>query len=807
MAEFYREFWESRSEIVLDGFDLLIENWIELLDERNKSGKYAFPHFREEPTHLFYFSDHVMIWRALKSVESVGVTSSELKAHSSKSYSPITVKTNIISRFTTMEDSFVKRRMLAVSRSPSENGFLFQPEDTVLFYAMDMGFFDKPGMKADKSDIWINKIDVWKSVVDCQVQHEDNQDVYWVNPLQFALALVLSTRNKGANSMPATEMYSYSKNILFGSSSRNGLFPGYLDENKEPLIFSDESKSEDYWYTTFEVPYILWSYLAPLPQKEQNLQMDSLLRTVTAEQVTVPNVSKIYQVLEDILTHKDMASSQEGVFLRRSMPFNNIIDKKNIANLSDEWLYNEPQIFNHTRDIANLIEEFLAKKDSNANRLSIRADDMMHQMVKHMTNEAQITEAQNTEAQNTEVQNTEAQNPNATIGYIVDVPKTKHHQKNKADPVYFWINEDMYALLGKMRTREEAKKRLFVFSRANPLTALAFYLASPDSEKEQLSFFFRRHATYDKYFNEEVTPVLNRWVTEFHLSFYQIVDGHKTPINSCIPPLDQIKLPSINSPNKKTWISRVIMSFRFDGDFFNRYWTCHFLEFDPQCLGENTLPDLLKADDGASKPPWKQRQVLELILVDRILDIKQGILRRSMGHESGPVAGPIPVFSDPLHLFADISSKSMADSARQIWRQFQHLLQGVEDDLGDNLVKIGLWRNREQERGLNRPRWTIKDERRYRGAISKRLSSINQKIRELEQIHADIGSLKASLIKRLEIAQEEWETRNTNSIRLFTKTGYLGGGKETYGGKRANSWDISVRTGYSARRRPYGNLQ
>ncbi|RBR11264.1 uncharacterized protein FIESC28_09148 [Fusarium coffeatum] len=52
-----------------------VRTWVKKLDEKNKLGCYAFPRDMEEQTHNFFFTDHVLIWRAAKCVELLGLKS------------------------------------------------------------------------------------------------------------------------------------------------------------------------------------------------------------------------------------------------------------------------------------------------------------------------------------------------------------------------------------------------------------------------------------------------------------------------------------------------------------------------------------------------------------------------------------------------------------------------------------------------------------------------------------------------------------------------------------------------------------
>lgn len=184
------------------------------------------------------------------------------------------------------------------------------------------------------------------------------------------------------------------------------------------------------------------------------------------------------------------------------------------------------------------------------------------------------------------------------------------------------------------RTADDAKKRFIQFFQANPTTALACYIAS--SEKEEISAFFDRHASFEIYFSEETATVLNTWVTELHLSFYQILpESHRHRLESDdMHEPEEIAFPKPRPDREPKWLRRAAMGFRFDGDLFDRYWTCHFFEHNPRRM----LPMEQMETDAerevflngldvvgepvasyAEKASWRQRKVLELILLDRIL--------------------------------------------------------------------------------------------------------------------------------------------------------------------------------------------
>jgi hypothetical protein len=227
-----------------------------------------------------------------------------------------------------------------------------------------------------------------------------------------------------------------------------------------------------------------------------------------------------------------------------------------------------------------------------------------------------------------------------------------------------------------------------------------------------------------------------------------------------------------------------MMSFRFDGDFFDRYWTCHFLEFDPQMASklniERTLHDLLIKGPGGTnnkKEPWRQRRVLELLLFDRIMcrmqECTADILKKVKLNTWKPARSNSKEQEDPDGTESNLSRSLNVDydafrTTSSQCQGYQQLLQTVEQDLQENLDQIERWLNREKDRVAERPRWTFNDESRYRGVISKLLVSNQHRIQDLRRSHASISSFNESLTKKLEIIRSELDQRRADDIKRFT---------------------------------------
>lgn len=326
------------------------------------------------------------------------------------------------------------------------------------------------------------------------------------------------------------------------------------------------------------------------------------------------------------------------------------------------------------------------------------------------------------------------------------------------------------------------------------MAALTCYIAS--SERKAISAFFDHHGSYDRYFFEDTTAVRNEWVTELHLPFYRIArklsssEGH-----AHVAQPEGILFPSIGKKENSIWVSRSIMSFRFEGDIFDRFWTCHFLEYNPRKMAEmigeeveSDKTDILKTAEekvrGAVQGgAWNQRKILELILFDMMLDEMLEAAKEILILVQQSVVGNFN--PDTFHI-SDIDRRELASalmvrfnlmdevdndtflSMSHQWSELQRVLQVVKDELNDNLETISLWTNRVKDRGRVRPRWTLNDERKHQSAIFKLRMSNTHKVDALRQYVAQITYFDIALTRKTGNARNERDQRGANDLRLFT---------------------------------------
>ncbi|KAK8062097.1 hypothetical protein PG997_014194 [Apiospora hydei] len=320
-------------------------------------------------------------------------------------------------------------------------------------------------------------------------------------------------------------------------------------------------------------------------------------------------------------------------------------------------------------------------------------------------------------------------------------------------------NDDLWhEVLKSPRTPKKAKKRFIWLPDASQTTALVCVLGSPPVERDPMTLFFDRHSNYELYFFDDTTPHLNTWETELHISFYQVLEtGKSQPIGMTKPFREPF-------PSKTPCdLTKASMGFRFFGDFFDRYWTCHFIEYVPSDGSEKTwdLPFDSSSSMSSKNREWKQRKVLELYLFERIVTKVVNSTREIYNRVRRELGVSGEVFSMVALDSGDYFSSS------EHWQKCQETLQVVEDRLEHIATEIAKWDSRERDRGAERPRWTRRDERKYSGEIKKRLGSSNSKVRDLRRLKADITVLKDLLVSRQDQIRNDLSLRSDENIRFL----------------------------------------
>ncbi|KAL7919024.1 hypothetical protein ACQKWADRAFT_302421 [Trichoderma austrokoningii] len=439
--------------------------------------------------------------------------------------------------------------------------------------------------------------------------------------------------------------------------------------------------------------------------------------------------------------------------------------KGNVNETHDQWLYNEPRFFTFNQDLSTRsIAQF--------------CEDHRNEDCGTVIDEA-ISNVRKKEAFDKRVS-----------GYIIDIPKKEAFSKKDIVPQIVTKSNEVRERISTKRITPLAKKRLLHFYPIDFETALFCYIGS--SEKDAISLFFDRHASYDRHFSEDTISVLNKWVTELHLPFYQITTEPSSSKYQTIA--EGVGIPfmrNIRRDKDTMWINRATMGFRFDGDILDRYWTCHFLEYSPRKLRKQKCEKEEKdsphdkitqrVDGGLNKQSWRQRRILELVLFDlileeilkstkKILEEAQWCIERSFRPEDFDdldLQLSKSIFLDPLIMIDKVDGDNFI-STNKLWNDLEPIFQLVKDALNENLATIKLWMEREKECRRVDLRWTFNDERNYRSAISTLQVLNRHKVDKLERYSANIASFNASFARKLEAMRNDLDRRGADDIRLFT---------------------------------------
>jgi hypothetical protein len=816
--------------------------WLRALVRLDQRDAKVWPHKPGEDIADFRLDDQVWIWKAIEAMQDQSVWQSGLRndstlgecepdQHESQRVDRLRLSHSdlpriILRNFTTENDSSGKR-MLAVTRSARESRFLLHARDTALFYGIGWGLpLEEPSGAS---------LDVWENTLEAQVHHDENQETNWDNAIRYALAVEMGSRGRRINKRPPAELVKSALKVLLASTSANGFFPGLLDKNtKKPQLFQEEEHRDFYFHASFEIPFVLFRNAAKINDLHKELASAVGLEEGTKETekgkglekkeerggrpsespkaderesphdneqeiqdritrepkkhpwVETDLVARLLEHLLPVATNTVRPGLKTAV-MKKIIPFNSLLDSTNVVALDEEWLYPYPSFLQRDEtlvlsQVAKADQHATSRGDSRGLRSSDGSDGsdddngVVRVALSHLLGKTKEGDEINL-----------SDEPNISI-WAVDAPKRKKQGKRGVPSEFpsraavFDNNHKLWDWLKRPRLAERAKKRFIWLNSADANAALACYLASTDDEKGAVSDFFDRHQRYDKFFSDHTNRVRNTWESEFHISFYQLVDR---PVSSRgIPKPYEDEVPT----RPARTLARASIGFRFLGDFFDRHWTCHFVQFVPRWADDKHNP-LAKPMSGESNPylgyaspnadqrRWWQRKVLELILLDamlaeavrstrEILDaVPSGLLGRGGDPPATQTGHRTAIFSSEQT--AIYNSDDYFASKRQ-WLRLQDMLQLVEDELELVFTTLAKWETREKDRGHERPRWTQKDESRYREHIRRLVESTSRRIRDLQTSRARIVSQKERLAASLNTLRDDLAFMGADNIGLFT---------------------------------------
>lgn len=793
----YKPFIDEEDDVRMERLMKLLREvslpWLHEIDDLDRRGVYAWPHSHDDGINTYRLDDHVWIWRSLKELEDAGLkTAFEKIPEVYRRLVPGDVQRGILQRFT-IENEVARKRMLAVTRSPRDTRFLMHARDTALFYGYDRDFF--------MPDTSFKEL--WEGTVESQRKHDENLEGSWENVLRFSLGVVAGARGFSLNKKTPAELSKSSVLALIKAGSHNGFIPGELDlVNSSPVLFSNEEDRDYYYHVGFESSHILLTdarkiesaFQPPSPSllegkltepKTSSDDKDAQIRreirremtdTVRKELALQPKRQKVgsdlpgseLELLLKRLETGGRADGQRTLMMKKAMVFNNnLIDARSIVNIDEEWLYVYPA-FLMTKEI-DLNKQLKSFVEQNSDQdILDSAGTVINQALK----------TYKTKFYSRDFDFKKEDNIRSAVVFVANTPKQKRlskrekgprHQDGKAGCADPQDNAQLWELIKTARSANNAKKRFLWLPHANAMTALLCWIASTESERPAMSLFFDRHSKFEKLLWDDTTLSRNVWQTELHLSFY-VLSKQNHP--------QHVGLPSIEVPrgnvafpgSSKKEMRRASMGFRFDGDFFDRYWTCHFIQYIPSLGAHSDLTpqkvwDFDFDSDGRGRykdKHWWQRKVLELHLLQKILDAiitgSRDILEqvtKELGVEESFLS------------FSTLDSEAYP-SSKDNWQKFEHILQAVEEDLTAILTTLQKWETREEDRGQERPRWTRNDERKYRGYVDKFRGQTDRKIWELNALRDNIRKWKDTLTTSREKIRDDLEIKREENIRYFT---------------------------------------
>ncbi|UPX10920.1 uncharacterized protein EKO05_0001553 [Ascochyta rabiei] len=767
--------------------------WVEGLHNSNQRGTYAFPRGNEEsniPSQDTKFSllDHVMISMAFRCIEelhrrvtepNIGpIWTDEPRCY----YTYREVRRKTLKRFTT-EDPTSKQKVLATSRWSGDTRFLLHSKDTFLFSAANMQFFDDPKTgtrsseqrtKPETADAWRFADKRWAKLLDAQAYQDEFELLEWSKPLWYTIIYVLGCKGRRVGNYSSEALIREANSTLLDSSWYNGLSAGTLGYRRMPACYDSELDRDNHWHAAFETPNIMWSC--------GTASNTTTIRLETGK-ASLPTSSGA-----NALSFRDNSRIAQKV--PKYVPFLNLSPPKDQLDrnvLSDDWLQSPPAILS-----------FETKANGSHRDVAVDLDDEKTEdgQMKLILNMVQGWKDDNAKRSKAEgrakriIGMFSSRKKPGWNGIVVDVPKY-----SLGSELSDW-QPNARMRLRKDRSVWESKKRIIWLSHRNRAEAQQVYKCCSDVEGDNVISFYERHLDSERFFLDSATAALNEWETELHLSYYSVSPS---------------KEGSLYHLKGHGYLALTAVSFRFSGDFSDRFWTCLLLEHHPgqrgrKTLGTHLLPvpecgirgdlDLLKAHRGCGvaerreqreedRPtkPWQQRRILELLIYSKILegirkntiDILDAVKALALQsketpseHEKSSEDNEFEGAIEEAKQLQRLGDKEEYTSIARQWRRYIQILDVLEESLIKNIEKMEEWQRREQDRQDQQPRWTERDKRNHFTTILRLKIFTERQTREIKRLRDKVHSFQESLPGQLESIREDINFRGSQSINLFT---------------------------------------
>ncbi|KAL4736270.1 hypothetical protein BDV11DRAFT_211360 [Aspergillus similis] len=628
-----------------------------------------------------------------------------------------------LQRFT-IENDVLKKRMLSVTRSAQETRFLFHSRDTVLYYGKSWGFLKK------------DQMDLFEQLVKAQIHHDEEgvDEARWGNSLRYALALLMAqSKHQLDRDFEPDEMASHAVAVLCNSCSENGLYPGQLEPStKEPELFDREPYRDFYFHCGFEIPYIL------LVVSEESRRTEGSAHQKSAERQSKESTETPAKVLEKALISHEKAESgadseRLAGFVQRSLkrrnPHGRLVDTSNIIEVPEEWLYKYPDFLDYEPPGISRVESIIRDVQLLKGNKQSTPSDIVRQMVDA------------------------ADNP-SRYSYVEDVRKSRNQHKWGRPPKSVKYEscsfQAFWGYLKEPRYAAWAKKRFIYLKSIDPVRAMICCVASPESERMSLAQFFDRHGKSKPYLHDNTTVALNMWATEVYFQFL-----HKPKHGQKISGQGSATFGHLKPSGRPLCLITAFTGFRIVGDFFDRYWTCHYIDCD---IDGDTVPIY---DD---TPNWEQRRVLELILLGRVLE---KVCRSTEEILDEVEREP----SENQHSFLNDQYNSLEDRSPENLRECERILLLLKKNLIILREVIDKWDVRESSQGRERPRWTRRHEQKYGKSIMQKRALLEAHVRDLRTKEVHIELVQEAIRSKRSLLEAENITLFTYVTVFFLPTG------------------------------------
>ncbi|OJZ91189.1 hypothetical protein ASPFODRAFT_68090 [Aspergillus luchuensis CBS 106.47] len=732
-----------------EGFSVM--KWLQQLEKEDVRNACVWRHGRKDGIGYYRLDDQAWIWGSLSALSVILKWGEEGKKERTnrsarrtdgqrshmeddgeetlrlrEKYDPERLRQDIIRRFTTLNED-VNEQMLAVTRSPYESRFELHSRDTALFYRLG------GQMLCDGTNV------LWQNTLKAQKSFPSRRNTESDSPLRYGLGLLMAVH--GA---PIDTFYSPKEALQKAHKAfRDSLpFNGLLSSDTSDIAAEDSSDyyGDYYSHIPFEMSYIMWHTRDDLTPKSTNA------------------------ALKMGMTRQELFSSK--------ISFNDRLDERNIVEIKDEWMYDYPVFLLWQPDKQQLYLDSHWMPYAPMRPFGNNGEEILVTAYKSFQKRIDYDKSDENKYIYT------PQTPDDKEAHqhlLLDVGKKRPTRKSGYRGWSANCSRNVtetWDLLCKFRSAENAKKRLIWFLRPLTDSALMCYLSSPEAEQPNIISFLDRHAKRTLSLHDKINRVLNVWETEFHCTFLQLPSLDAKSPTLC--PMLQQSTSGWSPEYKKNELLRASASFRFLGDLFDRFWTCHFFEsyyaVHTQPMREFLFPksgDLKAFFSECGDKAWQQRRVLEQLAFYRILTE----VNRSTSEILDAIYNDL---HDAMKKLDKFTLDEYFDSHR-VWVSWNEILDTLTEDLNNIFETIKEWRAREQNRRGSQPRWTKRDEIKYREAVQRSFLLNESAVRDFKVCQTRVTSLKKSITAHRETTtaiynqqMNDRSFRQNDNIKYFT---------------------------------------